>query len=53
MVIRTKTAIIIIVAAFFLFFSMAAYLISRLMLEMKQPGPANSTYVSAHCVPGK
>jgi hypothetical protein len=47
MAIRTRTAIIVIITAFFVFFSLAAFLISRFLVEIRQSGPENSVYVSA------
>jgi hypothetical protein len=44
---KTKTAIIVILTAFFVFSSLAAFLISRFMMEIRQSGPENSVYVSA------
>ncbi len=47
MAIKTRTAIIVIVVAFFAFFSLAAFLISQFMTEIKQSGPENAVFVSA------
>ena len=47
MAIKTRTIIIVIVSAFFVFFSLAAFLISQFLMEIKQSGPENSVYVSA------
>jgi hypothetical protein len=47
MAIKTRTAIIVILTAFFVFFSLAAFLISKFMMEIRQSGPENSVYVSA------
>ncbi len=45
MAIRTRTVIVLILAAFFVFFSLAAFLISRFMVEIRQSGPENAVYV--------
>jgi uncharacterized membrane protein len=45
MAIKTRTVIFIILVAFFVFFSMAAFLISRFMVEIRQSGPENAIYV--------
>lgn len=45
MAIKTRTVIIVILTAFFVFFSLAALLISRFMVEIRQSGPENSVYV--------
>lgn len=47
MAIRTRTVIIVIVTAFFVFFSLAAFLISRFMVEIRQSGPENAVFVQA------
>jgi hypothetical protein len=47
MAIKTRTVIIVILAAFFVFFSLAAFLLSRFMVEIRQSGPENSVYVEA------
>lgn len=47
MAIRTRTVIVVIVSAFFVFFSLAAFLISRFMVEIRQSGPENAIYVEA------
>ena len=47
MAIKTRTAIIVIVVAFFAFFSLAAFLISQFMTEIRQSGPENAVYVQA------
>ena len=50
MAIKTRTAIIVILTAFFVFFSLAAFLISRFMMEIRHSGPDNSVYVEATSV---
>lgn len=52
MAIKTRTVIIVILAAFFVFFSLAAFLISRFMVEIRQSGPENAIYVE-HTVRGQ
>lgn len=52
MVIKTRTAIIILVAAFIIFFSLAAWMIHRLTLQIRQGTHYNSTYVSEPAVTG-
>lgn len=47
MAIKTRTVIIVILTAFFVFFSLAAFLISQFLMEIKQSGPENSVYVQA------
>ncbi len=47
MAIKTRTAIIVIAVAFFAFFSLAAFLISQFMMEIKQSGPENAVFVKA------
>lgn len=47
MAIKTRTVIIVILGAFFVFFSLAAFLISRFMVEIRQSGPENSVFVQA------
>ena len=51
MVIKTRTAILILVAAFIVFFSLAAWLVNRLVAQMRQGSHDNSTYVSEPMVP--
>lgn len=50
MAIKTRTVMIVIVSAFFVFFSLAAFLISQFLMEIKQSGPENSVYVHADTV---
>ena len=51
MVVKTRTAILVLLVSFFVFFSMAVYLIGRYMVEIQKPGPENSVYVSCRFTP--
>ena len=46
MILKTRTAILILVAAFITFGLLAAWLIHRLSVQMRQSTHDNSTYVS-------
>lgn len=45
--IRTRTILVVMLTAFLVFISLAVFLISRFMVEIRQSGPENSVYVEA------